>query len=172
MPWTVRQLADAAGVTKKTARDRLKREGLWEWHVTKRADGSLVVDDEAAQAVLARYAVKVKAADAPARDGQAEAMPDYESMIADLRSDLRDARAERDCLREQVGKLVTRVADQADAIRSLPAPDAVERAREDGEHGGRESGEAEGRMQEREKIAMMGFWARRRYLRRDRRDDG
>lgn len=164
MPWTVRQLADAAGVTKKTMRDRLKREGLWDWHVTTRADGTLSVDDEAAQAVLARYAVKVRGV-APREAAQEGPGDDYESRLADLRTALQDARSERDRLREQNEALVTRLADQAETIRSLPAPDAVEHAREDGERDGREAGEAEGREAERRRIAEMGFWKRMRYLR-------
>ena len=95
----------------------------------------------------------------------AEAVRARDALIAELRDRLRDAQAERDRLREQNGALSEQIATQAETIRSLPAPDAVERAREDGERDGREAGRAEGRDGERERIRDMGFWARRRYLR-------
>lgn len=54
---------------------------------------------------------------------------------------------------------------QSAPAEALPEPDAVGRAREDGRREGAEAGEAEGREEERRRIAGMSWMARRRYLR-------
>lgn len=175
MPWTIKELADEAGVTKQTIMNRLDRDGLRSWHVTERPDGSLVIDDDAARLMLAKYPVKVRAShtltkdsDASATGSEADALYDaLREQIADLRRERDRLAASNDELTRQNSELSKSLARQADEMKALPAPDAVDRAREDGRRDGVKSGEAEGRESEREKIASMGFWKRRRYLRGD-----
>lgn len=167
MPWTIKQLAEAAGVTKKAMRDRIGREGLWDWHMTKDARGVWQLDDEAAQMLLAKYPVKVKAGTADGAEAEA-VRRDYEAKLADMRSVAMQRQQEIDRLRSRIDELGREIDERDSTIKALPAPDAVERAREEGERRGHDSGVSEGREAEREKIAMMGFWKRRKYLREDR----
>ena len=165
MPSTLKEIADLCGVTKQTVKNNLKSLGLWDFHVTAGdVTTPAVVDDEATRRVVAVLTSRRRPqTEPPAGEDVAEAVRARDALIAELRDRLRDAQAERDRLREQNGALSEQIATQAE--RSLPAPDAVERAREDGERDGREAGRAEGRDGERERIRDMGFWARRRYLR-------
>lgn len=167
MPSTLKEIADLCGVTKQTVKNNLKSLGLWDFHVTAGdVTTPAVVDDEATRRVVAVLTSRRRPqTEPPAGEDVAEAVRARDALIAELRDRLRDAQAERDRLREQNGALSEQIATQAETIRSLPAPDAVERAREDGERDGREAGRAEGRDGERERIRDMGFWARRRYLR-------
>lgn len=171
MPSTLKEIADLCGVTKQTVKNNLRSLGLWDFHVTAGdVTTPAVVDDEATRRVVAVLTARRRPqTETPAGDDAAEAVRARDALIAELRDRLRDAEEERDRLREQNGELSSQIVTQAETIRSLPAPDAVDRAREDGERDGREAGQAEGREIEREKIRDMGFWARRRYLRnRDR----
>lgn len=175
MPSTIKEIADMCGCSKPTVTKRLRDMGLWSYHVTP-GDSTrpAVVDDEATQMVAASITARRRPlAEAPGEESDAARL--YEERIAELRAMLADQRAEIDRLRgqnealaSQTVELSGRVAEQAEAMKALPAPDAVERAREDGERDGREAGEAEGRTQEREKIAMMGLWKRRNYLKGSR----
>lgn len=166
MPWTLAELRDASGVRSvDTIRNRLRAMGLWDFHANRGADGKWVVDDEAAQMLLSAHPVRKREVEDPLKPNGDEMARLYEKRIDELSESLRDARAERDQLRAQNDALIARVADQADAIRALPAPDAVEHARAEGEREGREAGEVEGRAEERRRIAEMGFWKRRAYLR-------
>lgn len=173
MPSTIKQIADMCGCSKPTVTKRLRDMDLWSYHVTP-GDSTrpAVVDDEATQMVAASITARRRPlAEAPGGEG-GDAARLYEERIAELKAVLADQRAEIDRLRGQNETLLSqtvelsgRVAEQAEAMKALPAPDAVERAREDGERDGRETGEAEGRESERRRIADMGFLARRRYLR-------
>ena len=167
MPSTLKEIADLCGVTKQTVKNNLRTLGLWDFHVTAGdVTTPAVMDDEATRRVVAVLTSRRRPqTEPPAGEDVAEAVRARDALIAELRDRLRDAQAERDRLREQNGALSEQIATQAETIRSLPAPDAVERAREDGERDGREAGRAEGRDGERERIRDMGFWARRRYLR-------
>lgn len=167
MPSTLKEIADLCGVTKQTVKNNLRTLGLWDFHVTAGdVTTPAVVDDEATRRVVAVLTSRRRPqTEPPAGDDVDEAVRARDALIAELRDRLRDAQAERDRLREQNGALAQQIATQAEAMRSLPAPDAVDRAREDGERDGREAGEAEGREAERRRIAEMGFWKRMRYLR-------
>lgn len=172
MPSTIREIAAMCQCSKPTVTKKLRELGLWDFHVTPGdSRAPAVVDDEATQQVVAAItAHRRPSAEAPgAEDGAARL---YEERIAEMKATLADQRAEIERLRRQNEEisgqnveLAGRVAEQAEAMKALPAPDAVRRAREDGERDGREVGRAEGRDAERERIRDMGFWARRRYLR-------
>lgn len=172
MPSTIKEIADMCGCSKPTVTKRLRDMDLWSYHVTP-GDSTrpAIVDDEATQMVAASITARRRPlAEAPGEESGASRL--YEERIAELKAMLADQRAEIDRLRgqnealaSQTVELSGRVAEQAEAMKALPAPDAVERAREDGERNGREAGEAEGRESERERIATMGFWKRRKYLR-------
>lgn len=173
MPSTIKQIADMCGCSKPTVTKRLRDMDLWSYHVTP-GDSTrpAIVDDEATQMVAASITARRRPlAEAPGEES-GDAARLYEERIAELRSMLADQRAEIDrlmgqneALLSQTVELSGRVAEQAEAMKALPAPDAVDRAREDDERDGREAGEAEGRESERERIATMGFWKRRKYLR-------
>ena len=167
MPSTLKEIADLCGVTKQTVKNNLRSLGLWDFHVTAGdVTTPAVVDDEATRRVVAVLTARRRPqTEPPASDDVAEAVRARDALIAELRDRLRDAEAERDRLREQNGALSSQIVAQAETIRALPSPDAVDRAREDGERDGRTEGEADGREAERKRIAEMGFWKRMRYLR-------
>lgn len=168
MPSTLKEIADLCGVTKQTVKNNLRSLGLWDFHVTAGdVTTPAVVDDEATRRVVAVLTARRRPqTEPPASEDVAEVVRARDALIAELRDRLRDAEAERDRLREQNGTLSEQIVTQAETMRALPSPDAVDRAREDGERRGHEAGEAEGRASERERIAMMGLWARRRYLKK------
>lgn len=174
MPSTIREIADACGVSKPTVTKYLKELGLWDFHVTP-GDSShpTVVDDEARAAVSQRLAsIRGKApAQSSANHEQMEADGDgvdgapqkgtvalYEARIADLKAQILDLQGRLDAESSEREALTDRMGTMAEAMRALPSAEDVERARADGEAAG-----AEG---ERSKLAAMGFWARRRYLRK------
>lgn len=168
MGWSIRELADAAGVSKQTVTNRLKRAKLWDMYATKGPDGSVTVSDEAAQRVLSLYPAKRRlpsTGDDEDRSEASEAEQLLRAQVEQLEARVADQGRELERLRSQNERLSDEIVNQAKAISALPAPDAVERAREDGERAGRDAGEESGRELERQKIADMGLLARRRYLR-------
>lgn len=167
MPSTLKEIADLCGVTKQTVKNNLRSMGLWDFHVTQGDVRSpAVVDDEATQKVVAVLAARRRpqttSPDAPGGD---EVTRLLQEQVAQLEAHVADQQRELERLRTQNDQLTGQVVSQAEAIKSLPSPDAVERAREDGERAGRDAGEEAGREAERQRIADMGFFARRRYLR-------
>lgn len=176
MPATIREIAEACGVSKTTVTNNLRAMGLWDYHV-KPGDPShpALVDDEAASAVAARIGTKK-----PLNEVQETTLGEpkfvvstlensglgtneqlYEQRINDLKEQIRDLQSRLDAADKRNENLTERVGSMAEAMRALPSADDVTRAREDGEEAGRAAGEAE----ERAKVAAMGFWERRKYLR-------
>lgn len=176
MPSTVREIAEQCGVTKQTVINNLRSMGLWDYHVTPGDHARpTVVDDEASSAVAQQImARRAPATRPPAVDTEPEradqTMPrgvteQYEARIADLKAQIADLQGRLDAASEAQESLTERVGSMAEAMRALPSADDVERARADGEAAGRASGAET----ERDKVAAMGFWERRRYLKRKQR---
>jgi hypothetical protein len=170
MPSTLKEISDLCGVTKQTVKNNLRAMGLWDFHVTQGDTRTpAVVDDEATRQVVAvitaRRRSRTEAPEAQDADERAQLLREQ---VAQLQERVVDQARELDRLRAQNDRLAGQVVEQAGTIKALPSPDAVERAREDGERAGRVAGEAAGREDERQRIADMGFMARRRYLRGSR----
>lgn len=148
MPSTIKEIAEATGVTKQTVRNRLKSLGLWDHHVTAGDTATpAVVDDEATQIVVAALTGKrqpvteapqlraTPPVDAEAAMARERAL--YEARIADLRDRIVTLEGEKIELQKQV-------KEAGEAIKLLPSPTAVVEARAEGERAGREAARAAG----------------------------
>lgn len=183
MPAKLSEIAEQCGVTRQTVNNYLRKMNLWDEHVTPGAAGkAAIVDDFAASAVVAKIGVrKFPASDAseegletdlPSNDGKTaedvamlsaqwrEIVSALRQQVADLQGERKQLQDENDRLRtrleekdQRIGELDGQIATYLSTIKKLPSADAVTEAKA--------SGEAE----ERRKIASMGFFERRRYLR-------
>lgn len=189
MPATLRQIADQCGVSRQTVTNYLKKLGLWEDHVTKGEIGQAsIVDDYAASAVVAQIGIRVTS-ELPANDdtdsGDGSACPQiagmsevdatafggaWRELCDSLRQHNADLEAQIDKLKDEldakdatyqealerkdqrISELSAQLTSSLATIKALPSADAVDDAKRAGEKG------------EREKIASMGFFQRRRYL--------
>lgn len=81
---SIKEIAEACGVTKPTVTAKLKEIGMWDGHVNKQGK-SFTVSAEAASAVSAALKPPVSpAADEPAKQAANDAI--YEAYIADLKA--------------------------------------------------------------------------------------
>lgn len=81
---SIKEIADACGVTKPTVTAKLKEIGMWDGHVNKKGK-SFVVSAEAASAVSAALKPSVSTvAEEPAKQAARDAV--YEAYIADLKA--------------------------------------------------------------------------------------
>lgn len=176
MPTKLSDIAEKCGVTRQTVNYNLKKLGLWDEHVKTGDPGQpAIVDDFATSAVVAKIGVRNSAAldvlksaeskessasDTISASEEAAFSAEWSEIVAALRQQAKDLQAENKDLREQLNEKDRRIVELNDqiaaylsTIKKLPSADAVADAKT--------AGEAE----ERRKIASMGFFERRRYLR-------
>lgn len=183
MPAKLSEIAEQCGVTRQTVNNYLRKMGLWDEHVTPGAAGkAAIVDDFAASAVVAKIGVRKFPAFEPSEDGVDADLPanngkseedvailsaHWREIVAALRQQITDLQEERKLLQDEnerlrnrldekdqrIGEMDGQIATYLTTIKKLPSADAVSEAKT--------AGEAE----ERRKIASMGFFERRRYLR-------
>lgn len=183
MPAKLSEIAEQCGVTRQTVNNYLRKMGLWDEHVKVGAAGkAAVVDDFAASAVVAKIGVRKfppfetseesDDTSLPANDGKSEEdiailSNEWRGIVAALRQQVADLQGERKLLQEEndrlrnrldekdqrIGEMDGQIATYLTTIKKLPSADAVSEAKVAGES------------EERRKIASMGFFERRRYLR-------
>lgn len=185
MPATLRQIAERCGVSRQTVVNYLKKLDLWESHVTRGVVGQAsIVDDYAASAVAAEIGNRATSelqlgGESSGEDGspntQIAGMNEvdaaafagaWKDLCEGLRSQNADLQAYIDRLKaeinerdeeighkdQRISELSAQLTSSLATIKALPSADAVDDAKRAGEKG------------EREKIASMGFFQRRRYL--------
>lgn len=176
MPTKLSEIAEKCGVTRQTVNYNLKKLGLWDEHVKTGESGQpALVDDFATSAVVAKIGIRNSAAlgslesteskdsstpSARSASEQAALSAEWTEIVAALRQQAKDLTAENKDLREQLNQkdqriveLNNQVATCLAAMKKLPSAGAVTEAKTAGES------------EERRKIASMGFFERRRYLR-------
>lgn len=183
MPAKLSEIAEQCGVTRQTVNNYLRKMGLWDEHVKVGAAGkAAVVDDFAASAVVAKIGVRKfpvsdtseegPETDLAAIDGKSEEdiailAAQWRDIVTALRQQVTDLQEERKQLQDENERLRNRleekdqrilelndqIAAMLTTIKKLPSADAVTEAKTAGES------------EERRKIASMGFFERRRYLR-------
>jgi predicted ArsR family transcriptional regulator len=176
MPAKLSEIAEKCGVSRQTVNYNLKKLGLWDEHVKTGESGQpALVDDFATSAVVAKIGIRNSAAldaleDAESKDSstssaksankQVALSAEWSEIVAALRTQAKDLQEENDRLHklldekdQRIMELNDQVGSYLSAIKKLPSADAVADAKT--------AGEAE----ERRKIASMGFFERRRYLR-------
>lgn len=80
---SIKEIAEACGVTKPTVTAKLKEIGMWDGYVSKQGKG-YVVSAEAASAVSAAIKPPVSPAAEPTKQAASDAI--YEAYIADLKA--------------------------------------------------------------------------------------
>lgn len=182
MPAKLSEIAEQCGVTRQTVNNYLRKMNLWDEHVTPGAAGkAAIVDDFAASAVVAKIGVRKFPASDTSEEGSETDLPaidgksgedivilaaQWREVVAALRQQIADLQAERKYLQDEnkdlherldvkdqrISELDGQISTYLATIKKLPSADAVADAKT--------AGEAE----ERRKIASMGFFQRRRYL--------
>lgn len=193
MPSTLREIADQCGVTRQTVNNYLHKLGLWDDHVSTGESGrAAIVDDYAASVVAAKIGVRITdgvATQDDVAEEESDKFPQLDDENAESIAAFSDAweklcqalRQQIDYLQEQndslkaelkekdaiykeeidrkdqrISELSTQLTSSLATIKALPSADAVGDARRDGKRDGEE--------EERTRIATMGFFQRRRYL--------